>query len=209
MKNFFNSKLKIRTFNQGMTYIELIVVLSIFALMSSVVIYNYRDFQAKVDVKNLASDIALKIVEAQKSSVSGLLPASGYDPDTWKPSYGVFFNLSSNSFPINNNNAFIYFADLNGNRFFDGTDCTDECLDYITVSKSTDRIDKIESYSGTTPTQISEPISITFKRPDSSAVFADSNGLLTGFDYIQITIASEPSGNAKIKIYPSGRIQVD
>ena len=47
-----------------MTYIELIVVLSIFAVMSSVVIFNYGLFQARIDIKNLASDIALKFVEA-------------------------------------------------------------------------------------------------------------------------------------------------
>ncbi|KKQ07855.1 MAG: hypothetical protein US18_C0006G0001, partial [Parcubacteria group bacterium GW2011_GWB1_36_5] len=51
--------------NRGMTYVELIVVLSIFAVMSSIVLFNYGEFQAKVDIKNLASDIALKIVEAQ------------------------------------------------------------------------------------------------------------------------------------------------
>ena len=48
-----------------MTYVELIVVLAIFAILSSVVMFNYGNFQAKVDIKNLGSDIALKIVRTQ------------------------------------------------------------------------------------------------------------------------------------------------
>ena len=52
--------IKIKT-NRGMTYVELIVVLSIFAVLSSVAIFNYGSFQDKVDIKNLGSDIALKI----------------------------------------------------------------------------------------------------------------------------------------------------
>ena len=90
IKNF---KFKIRNFNAGMTYVELIVVLSIFSVLSSVAIYNYGDFQSSVDIKNLASDIALQIVKAQKDSLSGLLPLQEIKTD-WKPSYGVYFDLS-------------------------------------------------------------------------------------------------------------------
>src|SRR3989344_4815832 len=85
--------------NRGMSYVELIVVLSIFSVMTSVVLFNYGSFQAKVDIKNLASDIALKVVEAQKSSLSGkLLPPTHIppNPNTWKPSYGLFFDADSN-----------------------------------------------------------------------------------------------------------------
>ena len=73
IKEITNWKLKIGNYNRGMTYVELIVVLSIFSIMTSVVLFNYGAFQAKVDIKNLASDIALKIVEAQKSALSGKL----------------------------------------------------------------------------------------------------------------------------------------
>ena len=42
-----------------MTYVELVVVLGIFAVMSNVVIFNYGGFQAKVDIKNLSKHITL------------------------------------------------------------------------------------------------------------------------------------------------------
>ncbi|MEK7539356.1 MAG: type II secretion system protein [Patescibacteria group bacterium] len=191
--------------NRGMTYVELIVVLSIFAVMTSVVIFNYREFQVKVDIKNLASDIALKIVEAQKSSLSGNLPAQTptvSDPAKWKPAYGVYFDATGDSF--------IYFTDLNNNNWFDDAPCTGECLDEINITKNY-YISRIDSYLGSTLTQITVPLAITFKRPNSGATFSHSNGIPLTFDYIQITIASPSpqSVTASIKIYPSGRIQVN
>lgn len=180
-----------------MTYVELIVVLSIFAILSSVAIYNYGDFQANVDIKNLASDIALKIVEAQKSSLSGLLPPVGYNPiDSWKPSYGVSFDTATPT-------QFIYFVDLDnaGDR---------ETLDTIRIVKGNNYIDRINKCTATPCDLNSNPInslSITFKRPDSGAVFSDTS--ITGSDYTQIIIKSPKGNTSFIKIYPSGRIQVN
>ena len=187
--------------NRGMTYVELIVVLSIFSVLSSIVIFNYGDFQARVDIKNLASDIALKIVEAQKSSLSGVWNSSA--ADDWKPSYGVYFDLSSNK-------QFIYFVDLNNNfRYGGSSNCAaSECLDKIVITKN-NYISQIDSYTGSTLTQsIENPLSVAFRRPDSSAIFT-SSGLSPGFDYIQITIVSPKGATALIKLYPSGRVQVN
>ncbi len=188
-----------------MTYVELIVVLSIFSTMTSIVLFNYNKFQEKVDIKVLANDIALKIVEAQKSSISGkwnLNALSG-----WKPSYGIYFDLS-------NDKNFIYFADfLTVNQQYDlGSDvCSsagDECLNKINITKG-NYISQIDGYLDSSPFPITNPLSITFKRPDSSAVFKSNGSLLVGFDYMQITIISPSSVTARIKIYPSGRIQIN
>ena len=178
-----------------MTYVELIVVLAIFSLITAVTVFDYRGFQAKVDIKNLASDIGLKIVEAQKSSLSGVLPLSGSDP-TWKPSYGVYFSIATPT-------QFIYFVDLNNDKIYNETS-----LDTINITKG-NYISRIDSYTGITPTPITNPLSITFKRPDSGASFTLNGVLLNGFDYIQITIISPTQITSKIKVYPSGRIEVD
>jgi len=112
----------------GMTYVEIIVVLGIFAVMSSIIMFNYRIFQAKVDIKSLASDIALKIVEAQKSSLSGKLPTTA-QPPTWKPSYGVYFTSGSTT-------SFTYFADTSGNGMYDPGPNLDLDLDHPSSSKN-------------------------------------------------------------------------
>ena len=204
MISYFKN-LKASKLNQGITYVELIVVLGIFAIMSSIVIFNYGAFQAKVDIKNLGSDIALKIVEAQKSSVSGKLPSTTLQAQEipgWKPSYGVYFDTTTPT-------QFNYFVDLDQDNYLADPGCSgnSECLDRITITKGS--ISQIEQYIGTTHSSVS-PLSVTFKRPNSGAFFKYNNTLL-GVDYIQITVVSSrsPTATAKIKIFPSGRIQVD
>jgi prepilin-type N-terminal cleavage/methylation domain-containing protein len=206
---------KIRNCNKGMSYVELIVVLSIFSVISSVAIYNYGDFQDRVDIKNLGSDIALKIVEAQKSALNGVLPVSSNQVSGWKPSYGVYFNMTpddGNNPNPGDNKSFIYFVDLNQDGILDNPDClmsNGECLDKITITKG-NYIDKIEECpDDNTCGGLAIPLSITFKRPDSSAVFMGPSGLLTGFAYIRITIKSPKGATTLIKIYPSGRIQIN
>jgi len=191
-----------------MTYVELIVVLSIFSVMTSIVLFNYNGFQAKVDIKVLANEIALKIVEAQKSAIGGKLPISLPTVSPWRPSYGLYFDSSSS-----NNKDFVYFTDLDqSGDYSDASFCsfpgTGECLDKPHITKN-NYISKLDSYLGSTPTPITTPLSITFTRPGSDAIFK-SNGLkLTGFNYIQITITSPSSITARVKIYPSGRIQIN
>jgi prepilin-type N-terminal cleavage/methylation domain-containing protein len=196
IKKIRNFKFVIRNYQAGMTYVELIVVLSIFSIMTSIVLFNYNGFQAKVDIKVLANDIASKIIEAQKSALAGQLTTGS--PVNWQPAYGVYFDTSSPK-------QFIYFADFNSpiNGYNAG-----EALSTINITKN-DSISRIDSYIGTTLNQqITNPLSITFRRPDSSAVFT-SSGLSSGFEYIQITIASPLSITSNIKIYPSGRIQIN
>jgi type II secretory pathway pseudopilin PulG len=216
IKKNHNSKPRISKRNAGMTYIELIVVISIYAILSSVVIFNHGDFQAKIDIRNLASDVALQIVQAQKSSLAGLLPLSGYNPDTWKPSYGVYFNSSSakdtDNIPFNA--KFIYFADLDGtqvqNSLFDGsTTCTGECLSKYNITKN----NKISSLSvvGTGCPGAVTSLTVVFKRPSSGATITSNNQpIACNIDHVQIKVANQKGDlSANIELYPSGRVQID
>lgn len=195
-------KLKSYKLNRGMTYVEVAVVLFIFAAMSSVVMFSHRDFQAKVDVENLAGDIAYRVIGAQKSAISGLwapLATTG-----WKPSYGLFFNAATPK-------SFIYFADLNNDTYFDGLGCpgTTECLEEITITTN-ESITKLEAVdSDTTLRYDLDDLIVTFTRPDSGADLRSSTPIFPEADYLAVTISS-PRGkpDALIKIFPSGRIEV-
>jgi prepilin-type N-terminal cleavage/methylation domain-containing protein len=215
IKQIRNSKFVIRNCQAGMTYVELIVVLSIFSIMTSIVLFDYNKFEEKIDIKILANDIALKIIEAQKSSVSGKLPPTAQQAsisDEWKPSYGLYVDSA-----LANNKKLVYFTDLlPQNSAYDPSVCpgAGECLDSVTITKG-NYISRIDSFIGSTLNQqITRPLSITFKRPGSSAVFAITNpdnsiSILNGFDYVQITITSVSSVNSYIKIYNSGRVQIN
>ena len=186
--------------NKGMTYVELIVVLSIFGIMSSIVLFNYNKFQAKVDIKNLANDIALKIVQAQKDAMSGKIQSTRFEI---APAYGVYFNPTENK-------SFIYFADFSNDHIFNDGSCYGECLDNINITKG-NTISKIEECligDCSSSASISSSLSITFTRPNSGASFFPS--LSVSSNYIRITVSSsDGSFNGYIRVYPSGRIQVN
>jgi len=201
IKNF---KFKIRNFNAGMTYVELIVVLSIFSVLSSVAIYNYGDFQSSVDIKNLASDIALQIVKAQKDSLSGLLPPQEIKTN-WKPSYGVYFDLSKEE-----TKSFVYFVDANNSGTFDGVD---EHLNDVLISKGSylSGVEVFYREKGSPGAPKLNNLTITFSRPNSGAVISDNEGLIESayLDYAGITILSPQGATSMIKVYASGRIQIN
>jgi type II secretory pathway pseudopilin PulG len=197
-----------------MTYVELIVVLSIFSVLASVAMYNYGGFEDKVDIKNLSSDIALQLVEAQKASLSGLLPPAIFVPaSTWKPSYGVYFNSSAlpDTDSIAFNKKFIYFTDIDQGGDYDGlTSCTSECLTKTSITKN-NYISSIDVFYASAPsTAVPVPnLTVVFSRPDSGAILSSTPALNAGVNYAQITIRSPKGGTALIKVYSSGRIQVN
>ena len=197
IKKIHNFKFVIRNCQKGMTYVELIVVLSIFAVMSSIVLFNHGKFQAKVDIKNLANDIALKIVQAQKDAMSGKIQTT---PFKIAPAYGVYFDRA-----VSKNKSFIYFADFNNSNNYD----FDNSLDTITITKN-NFISKLEVI-GCSSTEVAN-LSIVFKRPDSGALINNLTGTFScdTIEYAKITVSSsDDSFKGYIKIYPSGRIQVN
>ena len=175
--------------------------------MTSIVLFNYGRFQEKVDIKVLANDIALKIVEAQKAAMSGKTNdvAAASNPN-WKPSYGVYFYNTSS---ISDRNHFIYFADLDSNKKFSDTACTGECLDDIKITKN-DYISLITVFDkdGTHNASSFDDLSITFVRPSSEASIKLPNLSTDNMDYVQVTLTSPSGLNAFIDVYSSGRIQI-
>jgi len=196
----------------GFTYVELIVVLSIFAMMTSLVLFNYSAFQNKVDIKVLASDIALKIVQAQKDAMNGRWNNDAPSGD-WKPSYGVDFKVS--------NTNFIYFADTSVvNMYYDDFDsfpssCPQgECLELIGIKKG-NVISELRAFDAYfNDISLLNDLSINFTRPNSKAVFY-SDGINVEdsgpVSFVQITVSSPVGSNqatACIQVYSSGRVQV-
>ena len=196
IKKIRNFKFVIRNCQAGMTYVELIVVLSIFAIMTSIVLFNYNGFQAKVDIKVLANDIAIKIVEAQKASIAGdllITPPSS----SWKPSYGVYFN-SANA----NKNKFIYFANGGSDNVYDTS--TDTALSTISITKN-----NYIQYLHCSGIYV-DNLSVVFRRPDSSAqIIFDNGGSEIACTSGQITISSPGGITSVIKVDQSGRIQIN
>jgi len=201
--------------NKGMTYVELIVVLSIFAVISSVTMFNYGSFQAKVDIKNLTSDIALKLVQAQKYSTSGKLPPLTQqglisDINIWKPAYGVYFNTTNET----NKKKFVYFTDINSDN-----NCDSSCASFLSGGEFLEKIDinkgnfisKLEIIdSNNSVCATLTGLTVLFRRPNSEAKIKTEPTSSCITSYIQITVSSPASTpvTSKILVYPSGRIEI-
>ncbi len=199
-----------------MTYVELIVVLSIFAIITGTVIFNYKDFQKKIDIKNLANDIALKIVEAQKNSTSGrlMLNKTPWEspplPLPWKPSYGLYFNPVDDG-ANTGNQIFYYFTDLDQNKKYDQLyGCPlSECIEKFQFTKGNFiQYIKIHKYNGDITDIDTTGLSLTFTRPDSTMSVKIDSGPISEVNYVEIRISSETGIHSDLYIYSSGRVEI-
>lgn len=187
-----------------MTFIELIVVLSIVSIISTVTLFNFTDFSTKVSLQNLAQDIALNIKQAQTNSISGRLTEGlvGGQP----PSYGVYFNIDTPS-------SFVYFRDLGSprNYIFDGGcdalgEVGSECLS-ITTIESQDYVSDICNYNGLCGY---EDLSITYTRPfPEPKIFGTKSGITEILSSgAQVEIVSPKGVYMHIFVWPTGQISV-
>jgi len=187
-----------------MTFIELIVVLSIVSIISAVTLFNFTDFSTKVSLQNLAQDIALKIKQAQTNAISGRL-SEGFATGT-PPSYGIHFQKDIPS-------KFVYFRDIGSPRnfVFDGGCATigepgSECL-AITTIETSDTISDICSNDGECDY---EDLSVTYVRPfPEPTIYGTKDGatsaLISG---AQVEIVSAKGVYMHIVVWPTGQISV-
>jgi prepilin-type N-terminal cleavage/methylation domain-containing protein len=207
--------------NAGVTLIEMMVVIAIVAIVSSVVMFNYTKFTTNVSVRNLAQDIALSIRKAQTYATSVQALGSG-STDLYK-TYGVVFSLAAPSTNIATptKKRFIIFADVNENGKYDqqnqavcGTPtATNECLEGYGIS-SADTITKICSsgISGTCTTDAGRTALLEFCRPaPDAAIYVNDDGVAgcaNGVSYAEIVIQSAKGLEQRIQLWNTGQISV-
>lgn len=206
---------------KGFTVVELIVVMSIFAIMAGVVLFRYKSFGGDIHLQSTAQDIAIMVQQAQNYAISGRYPkltVSQSPPDegsnVWKPSYGVYFNKDEPK-------KFAFFYDINtpdtvlpiqfgqpvgeGHRgLFDdgigvlngsGSSCgvatSSECLDVITITTG-EHISHI--YEETAPGSFVDmnDVALVFTRPFPDRIAGTLSGGSGGYRSI--------SGNVIIQI---------
>jgi prepilin-type N-terminal cleavage/methylation domain-containing protein len=140
-KKFFKSSSQ-----AGLTFIELIVVMSIFSVIASVVLFNFSSFNTNITSQNLAQQIALQIKQAQTESISGTRTMV-FDQDEilnpeGAPTYGVKFDIDTIDDGTElDSKSMVYFADRNGDGEYNhpGSGCDfnttgTECLAKIQIN---------------------------------------------------------------------------
>ncbi len=203
--------------SRGMTSLELVVVLMIFGVIASTVIFKFSSFSNNVALDNLAQDIALRVKQAQTNAIGGQYPrlntGGGTEQtaptlSTWKPSYGVYFDK------IINNKQFVFFLDRDNNKLYNTageTTCgigDSECLDMITINTQ-EYISDI--CIGATCGTINHA-SVVFTRPfpDATVYYNTGGGEILATSDLKIKIKNNDTDLATkvITVTPLGQISV-
>lgn len=172
--NFIKNK------NAGLTLVELMVVISIFMVITGIAIFNYKNFDSSVSLQNLTDDIALAIRKAQSFAIGARGVDSGVTID-FNKSYGVHFtaNPSPNGSLSGSDKSFLMFSvgSNEAKKYVDnsslnsvcGTD--NNCVELFTIL-TVDKIKEIRAYVGDELISSNNPtssIDIIFTRPEPRA----------------------------------------
>ena len=199
-----------QTVSRGYTLVELVVVVGIFMIVSSVILANYPSFSRKVSVQNLAHQIALEIRQAQVYGLSVKETTAG---SAIFPGYGVYFTPADNS-------SFVLYSDGNNNKKYDyaGEDCSSpsniECLEKVRIASG----DNIRDICVTTASGAEkcatggelDYLNIAFVRPDPDANITGTYGVADTI-YQSAKILVEPPKKDFYKsviVWSTGQISV-
>jgi len=183
--------------NKGMTLIELVVVLAIFVVISSIIVFNYSNFRSTTSTQNLANDVALSIREAQSNAIG----VRGINSD-FQYGHGIHFTTSTDTSNIvaGSNKSFILFVDLNSNGLYDypGSSNNSTCGSYGIECEGIINISTIDNINdiyldGVSKSQVGM-LDISFKRPNPDAIFCYrvnySDGCQSNFSNVSIKVSN-------------------
>ncbi len=210
-------------FTRGVTFIELIVVISIFAMISTVTLFNFSDFSTNISLQNISHDIALKIAEVQRKAVSGSFSNVQVTlPDDYASTYGMYLATTSSNSPDFNQTGkeFISFIDLpptNGVYDPGQTLATDKyCSTFSSPSSLTECLDRTFITTGDSISSImldgapSADVVILFKRPFPDArIYTSATGDAVPYNNADIEITSAKGAKKHVIINSIGQVRVE
>lgn len=178
----------------GFTMVELAVTMSIFAVLTSVVLANYRTFSNNADFLNVADNIALSLREAQIYGVGskGASSGCGAPPSAFNCAYGVVFNTEDDFYRI--------FIDTNEDSAYTSADQILETTHLPSGSRITD--------VSCSPLGTCSGVAVLFKRPNPDAVIRNTTSSdPKEYDAASITVANTTKTSV-VSISRAGQISV-
>ncbi len=238
MKVFNFKKTKIKD-QSGFTLIEMMVVIFLVVIISTISILQISSQRKSVYIQNTADNIALSIRNAQTLALS-VRSAGGIVPN-YKNGYGIHFELGggNGSFQGANEKTYVLFTDYEANPGPGGWDraylqnfnmmaacgspnqTIDECVSRTQI----DTGDKITGLSlcstaggapSCTPLSPGQGLDITFLRPNLDAYFCINSassggcrGLMPTTGYAEINLTSVTGTTKTVKVWSTGQISVE
>lgn len=135
----------IKNLQQGVTLIELIIVVAIFGIVSSILLFNFSDFSTNVSLRNLTQEMALAMRKAQTYATS--VRGANASALSSYPAYGISFSIENQTGAyVPNSKNFVIFADIPntgdivGNKLYDNNGTCgipqsgDECVESLGIA---------------------------------------------------------------------------
>lgn len=203
---------------RGFTLIELLVSISIFVIMTALLVAKYSAFNNSVLLTNLAYDIALTLRTAQTYGLS----VQGYN-NAYQYPYGVAIcTLSNCPDPTGagltfDNKRIIMFADASPSDSGGAFDNSDYKISAYNIKRGATiyQICFITGSGGTNCTTVKR-VDITFIRPNPDAVIClsaskDPNPCVsaTHSDYVKIIVRAPDATTRSVVIRKTGQISVE
>lgn len=204
----------------GFTLVELMVVVAIFGVLTTVVLYKNSDFNNSFLLTDVAYDVALTIRQAQVYGLnvknSGKIDA-GRGLDGFNNGYGVYFERDSSTGGATGNSA-IFFADaftasvpLGSKTYDSGEELSTLVLSrgykisrFCTILSG----DSTPWCSGNTSGHQLNKLAIVFARPNPDATISDNSG--TFYSEARITVTSPDGTKSKtIRVTTAGQISIE
>ena len=210
---------------RAFTLIELLVSVGIFALMTSLVVAKYGNFNQSVLLTNLAYDVALTIRTAQTYGLS--VKNSSETATDFAYGYGVRFDSdptvdSNTGNPMNK--QIVFFSDNNSNSankndgiytaYSGGANPYDTAVSTYAIKRGayvSDMCTGSPTNCVALPSNVAHHIDITFKRPDPSAsICVDSyaGAACSKATYVELTVKGTDGSTRVISVRDNGQITV-
>jgi prepilin-type N-terminal cleavage/methylation domain-containing protein len=211
----------------GFTLVEMLIVVAIFAIVATILLFQYSNFNTTIAVRDLAQEIGLSIRKAQTyaTSVRSVDGGGGILSDTF-PAYGITFSTATTAQKPYDPTAtsFTLFVDASPtsdtrtNNQFDNNDGTcgtpsvnDECIEQFGITAG----DTIQSLAVTkNGVQTTVPtVDVVFHRPNPDAVICVPDGspdcASSIYDGLVITVVSPKGVTRTIMVWNTGAIDVN
>ncbi len=182
------------------TLVELLVIVTIITLVSSVILANYRQLGSNFLLGNIAYDIALSIRQAQVYGISTREVGSG--TGVFTAAYGVFFDMTTPS-------TYLFYADTVGDNGI-YTSGTDTALQQISLPSGYTLSKICVPSGGPCGSGSDTSLNITFKRPNPDArLNATINGTpLTNQADALIELSSSSGKKRTVMVQDTGQISI-
>ena len=206
----------IKNSQAGLSIVEMIVVVAIFAVVASVLFFNFSDFNTNVSIRNLSQEVALMVRKSQLYA-TGVHNLDGVSASSKTyQAYGISFSAKTSGGTYEaTSKRFVLFADtvssgVNNRRYTASSSCgnpttSNECVEAFGITTG-DRISSLCTDLGCSSTNT---VNVVFRRPspDAEICIDTGSGNCTALrSFLKVVIRSARGQERSVTIWNTGQI---